>query len=95
MIGAIKVLAIPAGWESDGGSDASAAHLVGEGEGVVTRAGGASERTLLNVLFAAMAELLLATLAGTKHWISDNHTEPWFESGGLGLSIIRRVVVDC
>jgi len=73
-------------WESDGGSDASAAHLVREGEGVVTRAGRAAERILLNVLFAAMAELLLAALAGTKHWISDNHTEPlWY---ALSIAIL-------
>jgi hypothetical protein len=62
-------------WEGDGRSDSTAALLLGQARGVVTCARCTTEWVLLDVCFAAMAQLLLHAFACPEHGVSDNHTE--------------------
>jgi len=89
VIGAIKILSIPACWEGNGRSDSTTTLLLWQTSGIITRAGRSTKRILLNIGFAAMAELLLHSFACAEHRIADDHAEARLEGSSLRSPIVR------
>ena len=61
--------------EGDGCPDTAGAHLAGERSRVFARAGRAAERGLLDVVLAAVADLLLHAFLSAEARLADQHAE--------------------
>lgn len=81
MVWAVKVLAIPASREGDGGADATRADLLRERCRILTRAWGTAEWSLFNVVLASVADLLLHTPLRAQVRVADQHAETLFATG--------------
>ena len=75
VVGAVNVLAVPAGGEGHGHAPAAAAGALGESLGVGPRAGRAAEGLLLHVVLAAEAELLGDFVGVAVLGVADEHAE--------------------
>jgi len=95
MIRAIQILPIPARRKRNRGPNPTRTRLIGQIEEIVARARRASERILLDVGIAAMAELLLLSGFGAQTGVADDHAETGLEGGDFGFAVIGRNVVDC
>jgi len=94
VVGAVSVLAIPAGREGDRDTPAAAARRLGEVLGVGARAGGATKGALLHVGLAAEAEAL-GDLGGIAVvGVTNEHAEALGEGRDLGARLVAADVVD-
>ena len=90
VVGAVEVLAIPAGREDDGGADTTGARLRGEGPSVLA----VTRSKALAVSVAAMAHIGVGLCSRAEVGVACNHAEAGLEGSDLVLLGVRIHVVN-